>query len=230
MRRVLLPLARRIGDANLFARAVARRDQDLIPPPTVGRPPDPVVVLAPHPDDEAIGCGGVLALSDSPSVVYLTGSDERRGEAESACGELGVGEVVFLGLEEGRFEGNEAVLAEALARLRPATLLLPWPLERQADHAAAARLAVRALPEPAPLLWCYEVWSPLDPNRLVDITPVVERKLAAIELHVSQTRDLDYADAALGLNRYRALLAPGSTYAEAYYECSPEALRLLARV
>lgn len=228
MRRLLVPFARRIGDANLLAHAVLRRDGDLTLPPVVGMPPAPVVAIAPHPDDEAIGCGGLLALSAGGTVVFLTGTGARRSEAEAACDVLGV-DSVFLELSEGALDGHEVELAPVLERLQPATLLVPWPLERQLDHAAAARLAVRALPSPAPRIWGFEVWSPLDPNRLVDITAVADDKRRAIDCHRSQTTELDYGDAALGLNRYRALLAPGATYAEAYFECGVEQWRSLAR-
>jgi N-acetylglucosamine malate deacetylase 1 len=108
-------------------------------------------------------------------------------------------------------------------------LLVPWPLESQRDHAAAARLAARVVARMGSLaIWCYEVWSPLNPNRLVDISTVVDVKREAIGRHVSQVAELDYADAALGLNRYRSLLAPGATYAEAFLACDANALLRLS--
>jgi hypothetical protein len=53
-------------------------------------------------------------------------------------------------------------------------------------------------------------------------------KHAAIERHASQVAELDYADAALGLNGYRSLLAPGATHAEAYLACDAQALLRLS--
>jgi len=71
------------------------------------------------------------------------------------------------------------------------------------------------------------VWTPLDPNRLVDITDVAEAKRAAIERHRSQLERHAYADAALGLNAYRALLAPPARFAEAYLRVTADQLRQL---
>jgi len=43
-----------------------------------------VVLLSPHPDDEALGCGGTLTLLNrkgvSSTVVFLTDGEKLRGE------------------------------------------------------------------------------------------------------------------------------------------------------
>lgn len=211
-----------------MARAIARRDADLVLPPQVVAAPRRLTVIAPHADDEAIGCGGTLALAADASVVFLTARDARRDEAIASCELLGVHETRFLDFIDGKVPETpeaEVQLEEVLRQLAPEVLLVPWPLERQRDHAAAARLAARvARGAGRPAIWCYEVWSPLDPNLLVDISNVAGEKREAIERHASQVAGLDYADAALGLNRYRSLLAPGATYAEAFFECDAEAL------
>jgi LmbE family N-acetylglucosaminyl deacetylase len=219
VRRLLVPYARRITEANLFARAVLRRDSDLVLPPRVLPAPQRPLVIAPHPDDEAIGCGGLIALAERPSVVFLTGDGLRRDEAEASCAELAVGRVEFLDLVDGQVpDAGDAVgrLRELVAAVSPDCVLVPWPLERQRDHAAAARLTARALEGSELPIWCYEVWSPLDPDVIVVIDEVVDRKRKAIDCHASQVRTMAYADAALGLNRYRSLLAPGADHAEAF--------------
>jgi LmbE family N-acetylglucosaminyl deacetylase len=228
MRRVFAPVARRISDANLLARSVIRRDTDLTMPPVVGPPREPVVVIAPHSDDESIGCGGVLALAGRASVLLLTGDESRRAEAAEALEVLGVTDLEHLGFRDQRL-GEETELSrrlhDAVAARSPGTLLIPYPLDRHRDHVATAR-AVAASP-PDCELWCYEVWTPLDPNRLVDITDVAEAKRAAIERHRSQVEHHAYANAALGLNAYRALLAPPARFAEAYLSVTTEQLRRL---
>jgi LmbE family N-acetylglucosaminyl deacetylase len=231
MRRVLTPVARRISDVNLLARSVIRRDADLTMPPIVGPPPEPLLVVAPHADDESIGCGGVLALAERAAVILLTGDESRRAEAAAALAVLGVKDLECLDFRDGHL-GEEAGLTKRLetsiASHSPASLLFPYPLDRHRDHAATARALAAAGPNCE--LWCYEVWSPLDPNRLVDITEVADLKRAAIECHRSQIKGHPYADAALGLNTYRALLAPSARFAEAYLRVTLDQLRRLLDV
>lgn len=221
-------MARRISDANLLARSILRRDADLTMPPTATRPAEPLVVVAPHADDESIGCGGVLALAERASVLLLTGDDRRRAEAAEALAVLGIDDLAFLDAEDRRVGDDKGLaqrIAAAVQARSPGTVLFPYPLDRHRDHVAAARaIAAASL---SCELWCYEVWSPLDPNRLVDISSVVGLKRDAIGRHRSQVQGHAYADAALGLNSYRALLVPPATHAEAFLRVTGTELRRL---
>jgi len=68
----------------------------------------------------------------------------------------------------------------------------------------------------------YEVWTPLaEPATALDITGVAERKGEAVRCHASQCGVHAYDEIALGLNRYRSLLVPGSRYAEAFGAARP---------
>jgi LmbE family N-acetylglucosaminyl deacetylase len=228
MRRLLVPAARRISDVNLLARSVLRRDADLTMPPVVGPPAEPVLVIAPHADDESIGCGGVLALADQASVVLLTGDKQRRGEAAEALGVLGITDLLFLAAKDQRVSEASSLaqqIADAVVSRSAATVFLPYPLDRHRDHVAAARAVAAA--SLSCELWCYEVWTPLDPNRLVDITSVCDVKREAIKCHRSQVEGHAYADAALGLNQYRALVVPPATHAEAFLSVTNGELRRL---
>ncbi len=125
------------------------------------------LVLAPHYDDEVLGCGGLLAQLTGGGarveVLFLTdgaadpppresGSEygaRRRAEAEAAARVLNLASLSHLGLPDGRlaFHLDEAAarIGEALLALRPELLLLPSPLEITADHQAAFAAVHRLL-------------------------------------------------------------------------------------
>ncbi len=134
-----------------------------------------VLVMAPHMDDEVIGCGGTLArhiaCGADITVMFLTdgrqggvaaaapppvGSFEsseigavRKGEARRALQELGIDKIEFLDAEDGTLMQAAAGLAgrlrERLEQLRPAILYLPFFLEEHPDHRAASQLLLEAM-------------------------------------------------------------------------------------
>jgi LmbE family N-acetylglucosaminyl deacetylase len=142
--------------------AADRHRISLLPPGATERvAAERALVLAPHQDDEVLGCGGLLAQlgrqGTSLRVLFLTdgsGGPEgvadperyrarRREEAVAACAVLGIGAegVEFLDLVDGALAAGRQTLADAVrARLlawRPDLLLVPSPLEVTADHQAA---------------------------------------------------------------------------------------------
>jgi len=195
-----------------------------------------IVVLAPHMDDEVIGCGGTLArhiaCGSHVTVVFLTdgrGGGEasivatRKHEARLALAELGIERMVFLDAEDGRL-GADADLVDALrsalVAARPEIVYLPFFLEEHPDHRAASALLSEAVSGSGMSFRChgYEVWTPLFPNCLVRIDETVEAKRRAIAHYQSQLAEADYLHTALGLNAYRSsALADGECrFAEAF--------------
>ncbi len=67
-------------------------------------------------------------------------------------------------------------------------------------------------------IYGYEIWTPLIPNRLVDISSVVEVKKQAIDKHTSQLQEMAYHKAIIGLNQYRGCMYAKKQmeYAEAF--------------
>jgi LmbE family N-acetylglucosaminyl deacetylase len=214
-----------------------------------------VAVLAPHPDDDVIGCGGTLCKhrreGEAVSVVFLTdgacGLDHkappsrrtaqtRRREAERAAGLLGIQDLVFLDFPDGGLAANqEAVdrLLRELERVDPQAVFLPFLLDDHPDHRAANRIFAAAAPHFAGScmeVYAYEVWTPLPANRLVDISSVADIKEKAIRIHASQTGRMDYAAATLGLNRFRALTVTGGQgFCEAFFSVDAERYAALVR-
>jgi LmbE family N-acetylglucosaminyl deacetylase len=207
-----------------------------------------VLVIAPHPDDESIGCGGLLALLAAAGcaidVVFATDGEAtrgsplpaaelaaaRRGEAEAACRVLGVTSAPrSLGLADGHLAEHTVALTEHLRPLAAAAdaLLVPWFGDGHPDHRAASE-AVAALGGDAEV-WGYETWTPLPANRLVDITPVIQRKEDAIAAHATAHLAFDVS-ASLGLNRYRSLHGMmGRGWAEAFLAAPAAAYADLVR-
>ncbi|HEY5611622.1 MAG TPA: PIG-L deacetylase family protein, partial [Thermoanaerobaculia bacterium] len=194
-----------------------------------------LLVLAPHPDDEVIGCGGVLAQHAAEQrqvrvVVATDGSaadpaegdldqyrQTREAETNAGLAALGLGEAEFLRFADRDLARANTKLRDALKRVideyRPDLILTPSPIEIHPDHLALTRALIDLVQGDADLLgrWAmtrvafYEVSQPIRPNTLVDITDAAEKKFAAIAKHASQLRLRDYERLTRGLNAYRAL-------------------------
>ncbi len=200
-----------------------------------------VLVIAPHPDDESIGCGGALCLhalrGDRITVVYLTSGElglkhlprrdawlTREREAARAGRLLGVGRMVFLRLADWfvneSIEKGAAKLRPILKRAKPDLIYLPHDQEWHPDHKAAIPILRTALKDRGaaiPCLRAYEVWTPLTTHDHVeDISAVMPRKLRALRAHKSQLHEFDYVQAVSGLNQFRGALAARRPFAEVF--------------
>jgi N-acetylglucosamine malate deacetylase 1 len=207
---------------------------------------DSVLVIAPHPDDEAIGCGGAICLhrrrGDAVRVVFLTSGElglkhlpreeawqVREVEARAAAAVLGVTGLTFLRLPdwflgEGVAEAA-AALRPILQRWAPRLVYLPHCQEGHPDHRAALPIVRMALREAAvrpPTLRGYEVWTPLaEYDHVEDITGMMRRKLRAVRCYASQTAQFRYDRAIHGLGQYRGVLAARCRYAEVFQSAAP---------
>jgi LmbE family N-acetylglucosaminyl deacetylase len=218
-----------------------------------------VMVLAPHMDDEVVGCGGTLRRHAQAgariTVVFLTdgsssdpqlalgrgGSDakiqvaraelcaQRKQEAGEAARILGYDDLVFLDRPDGSLEVDDALICEVadlIAQREPQIIYYPCMLELHPDHWQASRLLAKLVDNGScPALAnirCrgYEAWTPLLPNRLVDISDVFDVKLEALRVFSSQLQHVDYLRTTTGLNTYRSVTRDGKGYWEAYFESS----------
>lgn len=196
-----------------------------------------VLVLAPHPDDEVFGCGGALALhlraGCRVQVIVATDGDAggdaqvRREESRAAAGVLGYGSPEFWGLPDRGVLYGEALVTRIIRSIELAgaeVLYAPSLWEIHPDHRAlalAAREAVRR--EGSCLLAAYEIGSALRPNRLVDITPVLDDKRAAMQCFGSQLAMQAYDRHVEGLNVFRSYTLQSSVQAAEAFELTDAA-------
>jgi LmbE family N-acetylglucosaminyl deacetylase len=166
------------------------------------------LVIAPHCDDETLGCGGLLAKhSTETTVVVVARPDEVRAkEFEAARDVLGYTGSTFLNFEDGRIGADMHTLVETLDRVvasyQPTEMYLPYPSMHQ-DHIAtyeagvrAGRLSMSAGHWFTPTLFVYDVAaydvvlypSDLKWNMFESLTELqIDRKVAALEAYGSQT-------------------------------------------
>lgn len=201
-----------------------------------------VLVLAPHPDDEAIGCGGSIALYSSQgcdiNLIILTNGEKlyketvigldiaelRRKEAIESSKLLGIRDVVFLGLPDGELKSfGEKIKSEIrgfILRFRPDVILCPSPLDYHDDHLSVAK-AVVSISNKVPELniLFYNVYTCPRFNTLVDITDVLEIKEQAIRCYHHSLFELPefFAESVKGLNRFLAFYTQRQRYYEGFY-------------
>lgn len=179
-----------VSMSGIDTLAMPRRGPDRSELSRVLGPQGGVVVLAPHPDDESLGCGALLAAcfnAGRPAhVVLLTDgsashpgsgswpaqrlAQQRRAEATEAICRLGgsVGNVTFLGLADGAVPSEGADARAAVAEIRriciatdAATLLSTGPADAHADHRATAAIAAGVVEAlPGLRVLHYPIWPP----------------------------------------------------------------------
>ena len=134
-----------------------------------------IMVIAPHPDDESLGCGGLINLLARAGrkfhIVFVTEGGashpnsttwprhrltaQREKEATNALAKLGIAEHPrsFLKLldaampEPSSPAGEQAIIALAhiISEFQPDLVLLPWRRDVSGDHRATWKLSQDAL-------------------------------------------------------------------------------------
>ena len=195
-------------------------------------PGERVAVLAPHADDEVLGCGGALAnlVARGKAVQVVVVTDEgqdpvtgvRHGESQAAAACLGYPAPEFWGLTDGQVfqvSGLDERIHLWLEGWNADLLLVCSPWEMHRDHRAVAEAAVTAVCALGGRvrLAFYEIGQPLLPNLLLDITDFRDVKDRAMACFVSQLTRQDYDRHLRALNVYRTYTLPRSVLAaEAY--------------
>ena len=113
----------------------------------------------------------------------------------NACKIIGA-EAVFAGQIDGSTEINATrteEMVKLLSTIAPDIIFTHWPIDTHRDHQAASILTFRAVQaiKPRPQLYYFEVNTGsqsqgFTPNTYVDVTSVMEKKVAALVAHHSQ--------------------------------------------
>jgi LmbE family N-acetylglucosaminyl deacetylase len=208
----------------------------------------PVLVLAPHPDDEIIGPGGTIRrhilAGAAVTVAILTDGrwggyngdgkliEQRKEESRRAAQILGTPPPIFFDAPDGEL-GEPPHILDNIRRLfveqNPKYVYLPALTDAHRDHWSTNRLLhaiLSKLPRESAhrlLIRGYEVWTPTLANCCVDITSIADVKRQAIDAFPSQTSVHDYAAAAFGLNKCRSLQhLHGKGYVEAFMQLTAD--------
>lgn len=169
-----------------------------------------VLVVSPHPDDETLGCGGVIlchrAVDDRVVVVQVTdGGASRAGglptaqmverraiETITAANRLGV-ELVHLALPESSWDEIDLTerLTECLSAVRPDVIYAPSPVDYHPQHLKVASALASTLPHAEqPLVRVWELGVPLTTtltNLIANVDSVEPQRQVALQAYVTQT-------------------------------------------
>jgi LmbE family N-acetylglucosaminyl deacetylase len=178
-------------------------------------PPGAIAVIAPHPDDETLGCGGLLALAAAAGrptvVVLLTDGAASHPRSELPIASLRLSEIrralsvlghesdvlVALGLADGALDAADpaavvARLTEVLRSWGVASVFVTGPQDPHPDHRQAYVFASEAARRVGAIVWIYPVRAPstgsaLRPGHVrLSIDDVVDLKARALRCHASQ--------------------------------------------
>lgn len=176
--------------------------------------PIDVLAIAAHRDDVEQTCGGTLlrmaARGLRTAILDLTQGEagtrgtaqERAAEAAEAARLLGVGRREALDLPDGAVANtleNRVKIACVVRELRPRVVILPYWQARHPDHATTATLGYEACflaglskvetgrqpHRPFKIVYA-SLYSDVRPSFIVDITPFIEQRHAALMAYRSQ--------------------------------------------
>ena len=159
-----------------------------------------ILAIGAHPDDIEFGCAGTLMkyAENGHGVYTLVATDGdsggqstvRRREAEEAARQIGIQETFW-----GNYRDTELALGKALIEdiekvirsVRPAFIFVHYKEDTHQDHRALAQAAISATRYIRNVLF-YEGPTSVDfrPNVFVDISGLMEKKLAVLGAHASQ--------------------------------------------
>lgn len=194
-----------------------------------------VMVIAPHMDDEVIGCSGVLLLNiaklESLTVIHMTSDPCRMSEYAKVEHLLRINKHLYLDAEDGFVYNSYKTCVLQLIKIfqqeRPEIVFIPHDKDDHVDHIATNRIALDAISKAR--YWTsdenewrvstileYEVWSFQEMvSEIIDISAVIEEKKNIMSTYQSQL-GFNYIQFIEYCNGYRGLLYNRGGYAECF--------------
>ena len=204
-----------------------------------------VLVVAVHPDDETLGCGGTILKhiqnGDNVFCIFVTSGNEKQGNTINKVEKAyGLAKAYYLDIPELSLTDNSLndiipLMSSIIKEVKPVILYIPNRSDVHSDH----RIVFEAcLPFTKQFrypfikeVYMMEVLSETDfvpaipslafvPNTFVDITPFMDKKIEIMSLYVSEVMDEVYprSDSSIrAQNRIRGSRI-GVVYAEAFVQ------------
>ena len=191
-----------------------------------------ILVIAAHPDDELLGCGGTVALHARAgdavtSVIVCEGESLRYGpngvgqgaHTRRAAAVLGVADVRTLGFADQRLDTLSLLdiiqpLERIVREVRPQVVYCQYGGDANLDHAIvfkALLVATRPVEPWIEAVYAFDTASSTEwgyprtfiPDTWVEITETLDQKLAAMACYESEVRDYPHPRSLQAL-RHRA--------------------------
>ena len=179
-----------------------------------------ILIIAPHPDDEVLGCGGYLIRAKEKGcelyLVSLTlGSEnesiQRQSELEAVMSELSIDRHLSLNWRQNciREELSQSDSVEKkIEEYNPDQILIPFILDNHPDHIDSNLVMTKLNGNINCEVLCYQVYSNILTNTYLDITNIAEKKYSLMNNYKSQVDNFDF------INWNRGLCAWNSRHAK----------------
>lgn len=202
---------------------------------------DKILILAPHQDDEILGCGCFIqqALKKGnkvKSVFFTDGSKSsedtertilkriRKAEALKVAENLGMEQPEFLDREDGALDHKDieaaAKIAEIIKTFQPGLILVPYFLDGHKDHSAVSGILINALGliEYKGRLFAYKINSPISVHGVThyaDCTNFLDNKEDILKIYESQSMSFE---SILLMDRLNGIVTEAEEGAELFRE------------